>query len=173
MRWFSRLQSMTMARLPAVVHEQSVQETSRSLWRARVQADWDRTCQVAGKDEARNLDTYFVRQGVAFHLCARHIVSQAMLEQQRTDMHARSTLQNLRRIALYKDVIQPYLKGHRGEGTHLKMQCRTGTLPVNALLSARRQVGDAACPLCGEPETVARALVRYPAYDEMRAEPLD
>jgi hypothetical protein len=173
MRWVSRLKGMTTARLPAAVHEQSVQETSRSLWRARMQADWDSVCQAAGTEEARDLDAYFIQQGGAFHPGARHIVTHAMLELQRNEMHARSTLQNLRRIALFKGVLQPYLKGHRSQGTHLKMQCRTGTLPVNALLNARRQVGDAACPLCGEPETVAHVLVQCPAYDEMRAKLFD
>ena len=135
------------------------------MWSTRTQVDWDKVCQVADADDgARDLETGFITQrGVAFHARARRVVVHAMRQEQRTEMHARSTLPHLRRIDLFADNIQPYLKGQRGEGTRLKMQCRTGTLPVNALLHARRQAGHVACALCGEPESVTHLVAECPA----------
>ena len=78
-------------------------------------------------------------------------------------MSNHTTLQHLPHVLLY-DKLQPYLMGKYacGEGTVLKMRCRTGTLQVNALLHRRRQAGSPCCELCSEDENCFTFYVALP-----------
>ena len=79
-------------------------------------------------------------------------------------MCARSTLAHLPRISVYPGKLQPYLRGLPDGGMHLKMQCRTGTIPLNGLLTTRHITSNASCPCCAAEETVAHFFLHCPAY---------
>jgi hypothetical protein len=172
LRWYNKLRCMPQARLPAVVHNQSQEQQPRKAWRARLLEDWGRVAQ--GAEGQGDIDSFFDTAGSEFLRQAKDVVHQAAQTQQQQAMLACTTLQHLPYISLHCHTIQPYLKGplYMGQGTDWKMQCRTGTLQVNSLLCSRRQVSQAACPLCGDTETISHFILHCPAYAERRTEML-
>lgn len=180
LRWYGLLKSMPSSRLPAAVYSASSQALGgarwQRVWAARMRADWEkqRAMLAAGGEAGTHvpqLDAFYAASGEgAFRKEAQEVVSNAADSAARLEMESRSTLQHLPHISLRRGAIQPYMvhPHQRGVGTWLKMKCRTGTLEVNALLRSRQQEANAACPLCGELESVTHFLISCPAFDERR-----
>lgn len=131
---------------------------------------------AAASAAAASVHAYYDAGARNFRPRSTELIRRIARQQQLRAMQGCSTLHHLPRIQPMHELrIQPYLRhdAFTGIGTHLKMRCRTGTLQVNALLSARRLAPSAGCPLCGEEESVTHVLLQCPAYDDLRETMLD
>ena len=131
-RWYSRLRQMGPERMPVMVYEQSTTSPAPRLWRNYLLAQWGGMASAQGNLPA--LDDLYASEGPqAFLSAATRMLQDTTKHQRHVTMSNHTTLQHLPHISLY-DKLQPYLLGKHvcGEGTVLKMRCRTGTLQVNA-----------------------------------------
>jgi exonuclease III len=189
LRWYRCLRNMPATRLPHAVYVASrtmhvpTPAARKWIWANNVSAVWDRLRDHAGAAPAQlqdglptaGLHDSFEQLGsAAFRGDAGRLVATAADVAAQRAMQGCSTLQHLPLMQLHSRRIQPYLVHpyYQKRGSVLKMQCRMGTLEVNALLNARRQRGSAAdaaaCQLCGQEETVNHFILHCPAYAEHR-----
>ena len=115
------------------------------------------------------MPSLFSTHGTSAFSVANNTLRAACTQLQHEEMSARSTLAHLPQISLYSDKMQPYLRGLPDSGMHLKMQCRTGTIPLNGLLTTRHIASNASCPCCAAEETVEHFILHCPAYMDQRS----
>jgi hypothetical protein len=171
LRWFGKLRRMEPHRLPARVHAMS---SGARSWQAELEGQWQTLGGASGQADLQLHTLFPAGGGPSCFVRAGRILREASQQRLRQNMSQRTTLVHLPDIPLYPLSLQPYLRGPAtGAGTHLKMQCRTGSLPVNRLLFVRHVAPNPFCPCClpqsQKDETVEHFLLHCPAYDECRA----
>jgi len=165
LRWYGKLRSMQPDRYPAQVLSQ---HTGPRSWLGALQQAWHRI--VGGQEGVGDLVSFFTSHGPAAFSLASRCLHAACHQRQLTEISARVTLAHLPHVGLYSRQLQPYLCGPPSSGSHIKMQCRTGTLPINALLNTRHLASTPRCPCCDSAdETFEHVFLACPPYMDIRA----